>query len=526
MEENPSNDTKYSAKSTFKDILINANNDDVIIPTSATFDKVVLHIGIGSRSGVTIEKPPVKHGKALISSVEFATRKFKKSFYKGDNKGLDVTGKERGDFRKPVVESDEKFRKDMQNETDVERIMSQLASSFYSEAPLETKKAKEVLSETGLTEQVYLENTKKDNTRANIRDEVAMLKTCPPYQIEKYILIARDNENCFAEIGHNDREYVSEVVMLPNKEKIDSPLYNNYDLVIKELKERNDGLRNKKDDARDLYTEYLERVNTKTEVKTVDMVNVKPEIIEKFAMPTVVQEKNDSLRLESPKTKCDITSCDYISYQEERAPDDESDASDPTENTDDELTDTDTLETVVHKKPPDPLSDSETSITVIHFEPDQIKSDRDTSNDTQDTSIASDSDGASTEYTTTDDELYDSDTLDDVSDIEFDDDIADIKGLDNDIVDTKELDDDILDIEAIDLQDQGEVDITATWNDISDTPTNDNDLYDDDDNLFGILNVYIESELHFDHSKIPVAEHCEQKIDFGYKYFSFSTFFN
>jgi hypothetical protein len=130
--------------------LISANNDDVIIPTSATFDKVVLHIGIESRSGVTIGKPHVKDGKALITSVAFATRKFKKSFYNGDNKGLDATGKERGDFRQPVVESDEKFRKDIQNETDVERLLSQLASSFYSKAPLENKKAKEIMSETGL----------------------------------------------------------------------------------------------------------------------------------------------------------------------------------------------------------------------------------------------------------------------------------------------------------------------------------------------------------------------------------------
>jgi hypothetical protein len=267
-----------------------------------------------------------------------------------------------------------------------------------------------------------------------------------------------------------------------------------------------------------IYTEDLECVNTKSEVKTVDVVNVKPEIIEKFTMPTVVQKNNDSLRLESPKTKfdvykilqSDITSCDYIPYQKERTPDDDSDASDTIENIDDELTNTDTLETVVHKKPPDPLSDSKTSITVIHLEPDQIMSDQDTSDDTQDTRIASDSDDASI-YTTTDDELYDSDTLDDISDIEFDDDIADIKGLDNDIVDTKELDNDILDIEAIDLQDQGEVDITATWNDISDTPTNDNDLYDDDDNLFGILNVYIESELHFDHSKVSISYNVRMK---------------
>jgi hypothetical protein len=260
----------------------------------------------------------VKDDKALITSVEFATQKFKKSFYKGDNKGLDDTEKERGDFRR--TESDEKFRKDMQNETDVERLLSRLASSFYSEAPLESK--------------------------------------------------------------------------------------------------------------------------------------------------------NDS-----------------------------------TENIDDELSDTDSLETVVHRKPPDPMSNSEIINTVIHLEPDQLMSDRDTCNDTQDTIIASDSDDASM-YTTTDDELsYISDTLDDVSDIELDDDIADIKGLDDDIVAIKELDDDILDIEAIDLQDQDEVDTTATKNDIADTSTYDNEMFDDDDNQFGILDVYIKSDLHFDLSKVSFTSY-------------------
>jgi hypothetical protein len=61
------------------------------------------------RSGVTIENPPVKDGEALITSIEFATRKYKTHFYNGQ----DATRKERGDFRKHVVESDEKFRKDI-----------------------------------------------------------------------------------------------------------------------------------------------------------------------------------------------------------------------------------------------------------------------------------------------------------------------------------------------------------------------------------------------------------------------------
>jgi hypothetical protein len=146
-------------------------------------------------------------------------------------------------------------------------------------------------------------------------------------------------------------------------------------------------------------------------------VNDKPEMKENgslhadaITMPTVVLENNDSLCLESLETKSDTykivrsntTPCDYIPYQEERAPDYESDALYPIENIEDELSNTDSLETILHTKSPDPMSDSETSNTVIHLEPDQIMSAQDTSNDKQDTSIASDSDDASI-YTATDD---------------------------------------------------------------------------------------------------------------------------
>jgi hypothetical protein len=90
------------------------------------------------------------------------------------------------------------------------------------------------------------------------------------------------------------------------------------------------------------------------------------------------------------------------------------------------------------------MSDSDTSITIIHLAPDQIIAFRDTSNDILDTSIASDYNDA-TLYRATDGALSDSDTLDAVSDIEFDDDIVDIKESDDDILNIIEIDNDIVD---------------------------------------------------------------------------------
>jgi hypothetical protein len=81
-----------------------------------------------------------------------------------------------------------------------------------------------------------------------------------------------------------------------------------------------------------------------------------------------------------------------------------------------------------------------------------------------------------------------SDTLDEILDIKSDDEIVDII----------KSNDDIVDIVAIALQDQDEVDITAASNDIDDTYITYNDVVDDDDNLFGIMNLYINSDLHFD----------------------------
>jgi hypothetical protein len=61
-----------------------------------------------------------------------------------------------------------------------------------------------------------------------------------------------------------------------------------------------------------------------------------------------------------------------------------------------------------------------------------------------------------------------------------------------------ESDDDIVDIEAIALQEQHEVDVTEARKDIDDTYITYNDMVDDDDDLFGILDVYKKSDLHFD----------------------------
>ncbi|XP_060583184.1 uncharacterized protein LOC132739485 [Ruditapes philippinarum] len=109
MEENPSNYNQRIAKSTFKDILISPNNDDVIIPISATFDKAVLHIGIGNGCGIFIEKFGLKNDNELKTSVKYATRKFTDARYQRKNKCKDQKASKSGDIEKIVDESGEKF---------------------------------------------------------------------------------------------------------------------------------------------------------------------------------------------------------------------------------------------------------------------------------------------------------------------------------------------------------------------------------------------------------------------------------
>jgi hypothetical protein len=69
----------------------------------------------------------------------------------------------------------------------------------------------------------------------------------------------------------------------------------------------------------------------------------------------------------------------------------------------------------------------------------------------------------------------------------------------DEIVNIIESDDDIVDLEPTALQyDQDEVDITEARNGIDDTYITYNDIAGDYDNLFGIMDIYIKSDLHFD----------------------------
>ncbi|XP_053387299.1 uncharacterized protein LOC123542106 [Mercenaria mercenaria] len=67
-------------------ILINESKDDVIIPIGATFDTAVLHIGVRTRRDISIEKPDVKQGTEVITSVAYATRTFSENRNKKDSK--------------------------------------------------------------------------------------------------------------------------------------------------------------------------------------------------------------------------------------------------------------------------------------------------------------------------------------------------------------------------------------------------------------------------------------------------------
>lgn len=76
---------------------MNEDNDDVIIPISATCDEAVLHIGIGNKTGVSIEKPDVKKEKEYKTSVEHAARNvLEVHFIESNKKSQSRKKKQRG----------------------------------------------------------------------------------------------------------------------------------------------------------------------------------------------------------------------------------------------------------------------------------------------------------------------------------------------------------------------------------------------------------------------------------------------
>ncbi|XP_060555158.1 uncharacterized protein LOC132716032 isoform X2 [Ruditapes philippinarum] len=147
MEENVRINTRQLDKNTYKDILISPNNDDIIIPISATFDRVALHIGIGNGRGIFIEKPDVKDGKEIKTSVKRATQKFMKRMYKGIAKNENAIESKLEELRKPLVEDEDKFIGDISNRHDIDRYLLRYVYSFYGKT---ISKAAKGLSKNGL----------------------------------------------------------------------------------------------------------------------------------------------------------------------------------------------------------------------------------------------------------------------------------------------------------------------------------------------------------------------------------------
>ncbi|XP_060558057.1 uncharacterized protein LOC132718382 isoform X1 [Ruditapes philippinarum] len=605
MGENPQNYNQRLAKSAFKDILISANNDDVIIPTSATFDKVVLHIGIGNRSGVTIEKPPVGDGKKLITSVEYATRKFKKSYYQRDRKDTGATE----NVSEDTIEPGEKFRRDTNNQTDIDRHMLQLASSFYSTTPLETETASAIVSETGLTKQVQPENNKNDAdtveaklekiSTLNINDVLipdvkdrneivarTKLSTGVESQVSAEPNIKPDidfdkfDKTCLDALRAKlsikeirdaiDKAYENEMLAIAVDEEANVPKPNEIwqpkatgsclsladdayladyfansergseifaestsDTLEKEeslcendlSKQTNaeddtgtcvpDEVTNTKIRLPDSIEKYV-MISKDNDINIADIgLNDQECISEVVKISTVDQECGERVCIESLQTK-PATNGEITQREDrEREQGSVSDLHD-----EDEDIDSVTLETGVHVESTDTMSDSDEPETVVpvHIEPDKLMPSLDTPNDNVDI----ESDSKSVDKGTVD-EMSDSDTLEDIVDMELDDEVVDIIESDDEIMDN--IDIGIEDIEAIVLQDQDELDVTTARNYITGNSTNDNGITGDGDNVFGILDIYVKSNLHFDVDKITAAEQCDEKKDYGYIFFSFSTFF-
>ncbi|XP_060567881.1 uncharacterized protein LOC132726561 [Ruditapes philippinarum] len=488
MEENLAIDNRRVAESTFKDILISPNNDDVIIPISATFDKAVLHIGIGNECGIFIEKFVAKNGKELKTSVKYATRKFTDARYQRKNKGEDLKASKSEAIEKIVGESAERFSREFPSMKEIDRQLAKLYDHLMVKAPKEIKNATDTISDTNLlkenksikiecdiaatdefiqsTIRKFFTSDIKSDLRRKPRHEEGIDGITSPRS--DYLNLNEPNMNIYL-YKHNEKSLKAKRTI--SFEAIDKA-YENEMLGIAMDKESGAYKENcirpiGFPPAEDMHV-YLDEVFVISKRGS--------HMFDEDVPATTEKRLNDKL-LE------DVFGSDPASLVIDI-------------NKDNKVADFNLFGEVLDKDRCCPMS----SDTIV---------DRAANKDNN--TFADIEPGTFELVNST---IIDIDAIDEMSD-----------GDTLDILDI-ESDDDIVNIEAMALQEQDEVDISLARNDTADNTTNDNDMVDDDDKLFGIMNIYVKSDLHFDLNNIPaLAEHCDQKKDFGYKYFSFSTFF-
>ncbi|XP_060578584.1 uncharacterized protein LOC132735626 [Ruditapes philippinarum] len=507
MEEISANDNRRAAKSTFKDILISPNNDDVIIPISTTFDKAVLHIGIGNGCGIFIEKFGMKIGKELKTSVKYATRKFTDARNQRKNKGKYIKARKREDIEKIVDESGEMFTRDIPSIEETDRQLAKLADYVLVRAPTEHKNAIDIISDTKPLKEIKSLDIDSDvaDTDERIQSTIGKVFTSDIKYDKRRIPM---HEKVIAEITapHFDYQTMVEPNMKIHLYKLNETRFkaertNSFEAIDK------------------AYQEEMLQIAIDKEAGAHEPTNIWPlaESGSGFSLSEDMHVYLDEVFVFSKRSSQMFD--DYVSETKEK---------NRKEKQQEDVSESGTTRGVVDIDKDYPVADGNlfgraldkgqrrkiSSDTILDRAADK---DSDTLNgmdpDTFGEFLDIESDNSMSKDMSAVGKTSDNDTIDEIVDIKSDDEIVDII----------ESNDDIIDIVAIALQDQDEADITAARNDIDDTY---NDVVDDDDNLFGIMDLYINSELHFDLHNMPASpEEFGQKKDFGYKFFSFSTFF-
>ncbi|XP_060584155.1 uncharacterized protein LOC132740293 [Ruditapes philippinarum] len=505
MEEISAYDNRPVAISTFKDILISPNNDDVIIPISTTFDKAVLHIGIGNGCGIFIEKFGVKDGKELKTSVKYATRKFTDARQQRKNKGKDLKASESEDIEKIVDESGEKFMRDIPSMKEISRLMAKLFNHLLVQAPTENKSGIDTIPDTKPLKESKSVDIERDIGAADESIQ-SITGTVLSSDIKRDVQGKPRHEKEIAENTTSGFDYQTLVepnmnihLYKPNETRFEAERTTSFEAIDRAYQE-----------------EMLQiAIDKEAGVYTPNFIWPSTENGSGFPLADDMHVYLDEIFVIS-KRVCQMFD-EHVSATTEKNRKDkqQEDVSEsgPTSavvyiNKDYTVAERNLIGDVLYKDKSDPISSH------------TIAADKDSDTvdpDTFDDILNIESDGSKSIDVDAVDDMSDSDTLDGITDIESDDEVVEII----------ESDDDIVDIEEISLQEvHDEVDLTAARDDIDDTYITNNDVIDDDDDLFGIMGIFRKSDLHFDLHNMPEsAEHCDQKKDFGYKFFSFSTFF-
>ncbi|XP_060584153.1 uncharacterized protein LOC132740291 [Ruditapes philippinarum] len=487
MEEISANDNRPVANSTFKDILISPNNDDVIIPISATFDKAVLHIGIGNGCGIFIEKFGVKNGKELKTSVQYATRKFTDARKQRKNKGKDLKASSSEDIEKIVDESGERFTSGIPSMKEIDRQMAKLLDHLLVQETTENKSGIDTIPDTKPLKESKSVDIESDIGAAD-KSIRSIIGTVLSSDIRSDVQgkPMHDKEIALEEKTLVESDMNNHLYKL-NETRFNAERTTSFEAIDKAYQEEMLQIAIEKEPG--VYKPNCIRSSTETGFPlTGDMYVYMDEIfvtskrdsqmIDEYVSATTKKTRKDKQQeyISESGTTSEIVVIDK-DYTDSNVFDDVLDKGQSGPNLDD---------SIVDRAP----NDSENLDAIV---PDTFAVESDLSMSINKVAV---------------DEMSDSDTLAGILNRESG----------TEIVEIIESDDDIVDIDAIALQDdQDEVGITAARNETDNTYITINNVVDDDDNLFGIMDIYIKSDLHFDLHNIQAStEHCGQKKDFGY----------